>query len=287
MNLLHLGCVLALCGAQPDGHPDRDTSPIQLNHCKLEYRQSTKLGMPTMGILQEVFVQRGDTVKAGQVLAHLPSNEETAEVELDTALAASDMAVRLAIVQHKQAAAKAGISAKLHSKNACSWEQWAYDRWAEESAALMIEQAQENRRMAQLTAQRARARLATRQLIAPHDGIVSEVLCKQGESGLLGQPCMQIDDMSALRITGKLDLRDAFRLKPGDRATVKLDAPTLAASPITDLGVVAYIDTKIDPLSQTRLVIVELPNRQCTALAGLEATLIFDLVEQPQPQAAR
>ena len=156
MNLLYLGCVLALCGAQPDGHPDRDTSPIQLNHCKLEYRQSTKLGVPAFGTLQELFVKRGDTVKAGQVLGHLPCNEEAAEVELDAALATSDMSIRLAIVQHKQAAAKASISAKLHAKNACSWEQWTYDRWAEESAALSIEQAKENRRIAQLTCQRAR-----------------------------------------------------------------------------------------------------------------------------------
>ena len=287
MNLLYLGCVLALCGAQPDGHPDRDTSPIQLNHCKLEYRQSTKLGMPTMGILQEVFVQRGDPVKTGQVLAHLPCNDEAAEVELDMALAASDMALRLAIVQHRQAMAKVQISAKLYDKHVYSAELYTYDRLAEESTALLIEQARENRRTAQLTYQRAKAHLAARQIIAPHDGIVSELLCKPGENVLPGQPCLQIDDMSALRITGQLDLRDAFRLKLGDRAKVKLDAPTLEASPITDLGVVSYIDTKIDPKTQTRLVIVELPNRQCTALAGLEATLIFDLVEQPQPQAAR
>ena len=281
MNLLCIGWILALCGAQPD------TAPIQLNHCKLEYKQSTKLGMPAMGILQEVFVQRGDTVKAGQVLAHLPCNEEAAELELGTALAASDLALRLAIVQNRQAVAKVNIGAKLYDKHVYSAEQYTYDRLAAESTALLIEQAKENRRMAQLSAQRSRARLATRQIIAPHDGVVSELLCKQGESVGMGQPCIQIDDMSALRIAGRLDLRDAFRLKPGDRAKVKLDAPTLEASPITDLGVVAYIDTKIDPLSQTRLVIVELPNRQQAALAGLEATLIFELAEQPQPQAAR
>lgn len=282
MSFVYLGCVLVLFG----GVPDRDTSPIQLNHCVVEYKQSTKLGMPAMvggGVLQSVLVQRGDMVKAGQVLANMPCNEEIVDVELTTAIAASDVAVRLAKVQHKQAEARFNISDKLYHKNVLSWEQYSLDRWTADAAAVTVEQALENRRIALLTMQRAKARLATRQIIAPHDGIISELLCKQGEAINTAQPyVLQIDDTSALRIAGKLDLRDAFRLRLGTKAKVKLDTITQDTVPITDLGTVIYIDTKIDTKSQTRLVIVELPNRALATLAGLETTLIFDSVESDQ-----
>jgi len=261
--------VLMLIGVQPD------TAPITLNHCKVVYKHSTKLGLPNMGLIQGLSVQLGEQVHAGQVLAHLPINEEIAEAALAEATAMSDVALRLAKVQQKQAEVKAYVSRKLHERNACSVEQYNLDCWAAEGARVAVEQATENRRIASLTYDRAKARLAARQVVAPHDGVVGEIYKYDGESvtNSDSNAVLRLDDTSTLQIAGKLDIRDAQRVKVGDSVKIRFETLVPDVDNFAGVGTVSYLDTKIDPIAQTRLVIVEVPNDTKVTVVGLEASL--------------
>src|SRR3546814_19216128 len=56
--------------------------------CLIEPYQVSELGSPSPGILAKVLVQRGDTVKAGQILAELDKSVDEATLALRKAEAA-------------------------------------------------------------------------------------------------------------------------------------------------------------------------------------------------------
>src|SRR5258708_32857644 len=59
--------------------------------CLIEPRVTVKLGAAVGGLLAKVAVDRGDFVKAGQIVAHLESSVEEANVALARAKASNDL----------------------------------------------------------------------------------------------------------------------------------------------------------------------------------------------------
>ena len=249
--------------------------PLILRHCKINYVNSSAIGMPAFGTLQESFVKRGDVVKAGQVLGHLPYQEDIAEAKLNYAISQNDLAVTQAIIRQKLAQVKLRIGNNLYDRHAYSAEQLNFDTAEARAAEIAVTQAKYAMDLAKLQYQRVLARIQDKQLIAPHDGVIGEVYKKQGEGVSMGEPVFRIDDVATLQITGKLDVLNLTVLHKGSPAVanVDIDGVDLPIEKQRMVGTVTFVDTKIDPTTQTVIIVVEVENRDRLYLAGLEARL--------------
>ena len=143
------------------------------------------------------------------------------------------------------------------------------------TAELAVEEAQFKHGLDELRLERAEAMLRRRQFIAPHDGVVVEVYSDPGESVGPNEPVVRIVDVSRVRVTGHLDVRDAWRVQTGQpiRLTPDVGGADLAVEGRWFDGVLTFIDPQIDLQTQTCQVIAEVPNTDQLLRAGLEARM--------------
>ncbi len=151
------------------------------------------LAFPLAGPVAHVWVKEGDPVQEGDVLVELDAPELVAQVE-----------------QAQAALEMAQIQRDLLPKRASDEEQ----RLAE----ARVEQAQ-----AALDA--ALATLEKASLVAPFDGVVTEILFQEGETAPPLAPVLVLADTSQWKVE-TLDLReeDVVKLREGQPATVKVAA---------------------------------------------------------------
>jgi len=267
--------VVLLAAPSAASNGQSQCEPIVLHRCKINYVNSSLIGMPTFGTLQESFVKRGDEVKAGQVLGHLPYQEDMAEAEMSLSLSKNNMPIAQAIIRQKMAQVKLRIASNLYDRKAYSAEQLNYDTAEEHASEITVAQAKYALEVSKLQHQKVLARIRDKQLIAPHDGIIGKVYKKQGEGCGVGEPVFRLDDVSTLQIIGKLDIRCLTVLHKGSLAiaNVEIEGVDLPIEKQRMVGTITSIDTKIDPDTQTVDIIVEVENRDRLHLAGLEARL--------------
>lgn len=186
--------------------------------------QVSELGFVTSGLVQEVLVNEGDSVKAGDVLIVLDAPE------LQYAVAAAEAALR-----------SAQINAELQRYGRVKERRNGKIFWTQlpkefiEIADIQVRQAQAALEIAQST-------LAQTTLISPYDGVVASVDIAQGEFIQQGQDVITLATLDNLRLeTTDLSERDIMKINVGDPANIYLDAldqnvngKVVGISPIAD-----------------------------------------------------
>jgi RND family efflux transporter MFP subunit len=241
------------------------------------------LGSPIYSVLQECNVRPGDRVKAGQVLGRLQDGEVRAEAALREAEASSDVDVRLAESRSALASAKLQRTASLLRRNASSQEEYLQHKQEAATAALEIELARHRRKLAAFQLQFSKAVLGTRSLVSPHEGVVTAVLRRAGESVAPRDPIFQVVDPSEVRVVCQVDVSDGWRLRVGQpaRVIVEVAGADLEIEKTVFPGVVSFIDAGFDPTTRTCKVFVRANNSAGALRAGLEARVEID----PEPGA--
>jgi RND family efflux transporter MFP subunit len=267
--------------ATPPATPQSKTAgppgeAILLRHCLAEYRDATQLGAPTAGVIQDCLVDLGDRVKAAQVLGRIQDLEQRAEMER-AKLEAENLAPvkaaesRLNLAQSKSRRSRVIIQRQAQ---AISREEFEVLQKEEETARLTLEEAQVLHRLAELRYRQAEAAVRTREITSPHDGVVVEILRRKGEavSILRQDPVFEVVNPELLRVTGRLDVVDAWRVHKGQavRVTPEVAGPALPIQGESFPGRVIFVDSKIDPKTRTCRVVAEVKNRKDLLLAGLE-----------------
>jgi multidrug resistance efflux pump len=143
---------------------------------------------------------------------------------------------------------------------------------------LQIEKAEFDRGVAELERDQAAAELETYQIIAPLDGIVTEVLKHAGEAVQQGDPILRIVRTDVVRVEGDVSVADAFRVRPGDSVKVRLDASKLQGLPkeLADRvfeGKIGFVDPTAKLVSNTVRVWATVPNEGNFLKAGLPAVM--------------
>ena len=272
--LATLGVVLLGAIEPPD--PSADT--IVIHRCLIEYEHDSQVGAAIAGMIAECRVSPGDKVKAGQLLGRLFDEDLRAEISLREAETTSDIEVRLAQARSAQAASKAKRTASLWKRNSASEEELNQDRLSAAAAAIEVEQAQYRRRIASIHLGQAKAMLKTRELVSPHDGVVTTVFRKRGEIAAQRDPVFHIVDTDHLKVITQVDVSEVWRLQVGQPARV---IPEVAGA---DLPIehesfpakITFIDTRIDPQLRTCLIHVVAENRGHRLRSGLEARVEID-----------
>jgi RND family efflux transporter MFP subunit len=245
-------------------------SPAALG-CLIEASAVAEVGTPVIGIIDTVLVERGDSVKRGQVLAQHESRVERAAVTLAEQKVANNAELRAAKSQINFAHKKAQRTQTLTELNFVSSQ--ALDQAQTEStmARMRLAQAVEQQELAVKELEMARAQLAQRTITSPLNGVVVDRLVSPGER-VENRPVFKVAQIDPLRVEVVLPSALFGQIKVGSAAKV---TPELPGSPAREARV-AIVDRVVDAGSNTFRARLTLPNPNAQLPPGLRCRVSFE-----------
>jgi RND family efflux transporter MFP subunit len=272
--------VLALCLAA--AWPAARATPYE---CLIEPNQSVEIRSSVEGVIEKVFVKRGDRVKTGQVLAQLESNAEQTAVALALYRSEADGRLQTAKNRRDYAAKKLERSDSLYSKNFVAAQVRDEAEAEKKITESELREATENREIARHEHRHAVELLARRTLRSPIDGVVMDRLLNPGdlaEAGTGRKPILKLVQVAPLRVEVVLPLAAYGKLKLGGKADVVPEG----------LGghydaTVTVIDSVFDSASGTFGVRLGLPNVKGELPAGIRCQVEFPALRGVTPAPAK
>jgi multidrug efflux pump subunit AcrA (membrane-fusion protein) len=148
---------------------------------------------------------------------------------------------------------------------------------------IRLDQAKENRRIAELELQRSLEVLERHTISSPIDGVVVQRYLSPGES-TEDQPIMRIAQIDPLRIEVIVPVTAFGSISKGQEAFVYPEAPKEGRYPAT----VTVVDRVADPASGTFRVRLSMPNPDYAVPSGLRCSVEFQpgLVENSDEESA-
>lgn len=222
----------------------------------------SKLSFAESGILQNVDVQIGEHVSAGQDLAQIDTSGlslAAAQAQADAQAARANLAqsqvdrvttklaVDRAAVRREQSLYAAGVAALKDVQAAQA--QFAADQADAATARSQISGAQAQAQSAQDRAALAQRDLSNGTLRAPADGVVTAIYKRPGEAVDTTTPVVAIGPSSTGQITLDVTAPDAAQIRPGDRVNFSIPGTNMNSS-----GRIDGVSTAIDPMTQTATV---------------------------------
>lgn len=261
------------------------TSPSEIvmaERCRIILDKEAVLAADRPGILEFVEPQEGDRVTAGQRIAGLKDQVAAASLAVAAKAAESDVDIRYAqkaAGMAEKALAKAQEANRRDPRNMnipeLEIERLRLDL---DRSKLQIEKARLDREVAELQRDEKAAELETYQIVTPLDGIVTEVMKHEGEAVQQGDPILHVVKTDTVRIEGFISVADAFRVKPGDSVSVRLNAEELLGLPKelaekTFEGKIAFVDPTARLVSNGVRIWASVPNESNLLKAGLPAIM--------------
>ncbi len=238
--------------------------------CVIEASEIAEVSSSVNGIMTKVLVDRGDSVKQGQIVAELEASVEEASVALarvqaesSTSIAAHEARVELArkeLQRVRELASSQSVAARLVDE--------AETNLVVEQLAL--DQAHEEKRIAALELERAKANLDLRTIRSPVSGVVVRVYTSASES-VEQKPIMQIAQIDPLYVEA---------IAPVERLGAIHEGMVLQVHPEEPIGgqvtaTVSLVERIVDASSGTFGVRLKLPNPEGKIPAGLRCRLAF------------
>lgn len=236
--------------------------------CIIEPHMVVDLSTSVEGVIEDIAVDRGDTVEKGQVLVTLESGVEKATVELARLRAREDAGILLG-----QARVDFGERAKARTDELFSRKtlsQHAKDEADYEAslAKLELREARQSRKRAELELKRAVAVLERRTIRSPVDGVVIARVASPGEAITEDEHILRLAQVDPLNVELIVPAERFGDLRKGMRLAVRTDMP---ASGVYHAEVV-IVDPVIDASSETFGARALLPNPDRRLPAGLACT---------------
>jgi RND family efflux transporter MFP subunit len=251
--------------------------------CLMDAWQMVEIRSPAEGLIEKVYVQRGDTVKKGQPLVELLSAAERSAAE--SARFRSQMQGPIAQSRNRleyatKKLARATELAQQHFTSAEARDQADAELRIAESE---LQAATENRDLARIDHRHALDLLNLRTMVSPFNGVVVDRLLNPGdlaEAGTGRKPALKIAQIDPLRVDVVLPASLFGQLKPGMRAMV---VPQGLGG--RHAATVRIVDKVIDAASGTFVVRLELPNPTYALPGGLRCQADFETIAAPAAPA--
>lgn len=243
--------------------------------CLIEPDRVADVGSQVVGVLEQIKVERGDNVTAGQVLARLAAQVERASVGVAEVKSNADAEYKQALASAVLAQRKMERTRDLVKKDFVSDQ--ALDQAEAEArvAEQRVLQAREAQRVAQREYHLSAVQLGQRDVRSPFDGIVIERYRTEGER-IEREPLVRVARVDPLRIEAIVPAAQFGLIQAGQGAIVKTDLPNFTALNAK----VVLVDRVIDPASNSFRVRMTLPNPNNRIPAGLRCRVDF-VVAQP------
>jgi RND family efflux transporter MFP subunit len=162
------------------------------------------------GELQGLSVREGDTVKAGQVIARIESNDY-------------DARVRQAREQAASAKAQADVAQRQYDNNRALVNQGFISQTALDTSQSNLNAAQSTYRAALAGAEVAAKSVADTVLTSPISGQVSQRLAQPGERVAIDGKIVEVVDVSRLELEASLGAQESLSVRIGQTAQLQLE----------------------------------------------------------------
>lgn len=232
--------------------------------CLIEPRLVVELGSPVIGVLDEVLVERGATVRKGQVLARLRADVEKAAANAARSRAQAEADVTAARANRDFTRQRLVRAEDLVKKNFIAVQALDQAKTEHDVAEQKLAQAIEQKRIWDHEHQQARAQLSLRSLTSPINGVVVDRYLSPGER-VEDKPVLKLADTNPLRVEVFMPAASYRDVEAGMSAKVFPDLPNAGEH----AAKVVLVDRIIDPASNTFRVRLELPNPGNALPAGL------------------
>ncbi|HEX3870934.1 MAG TPA: HlyD family efflux transporter periplasmic adaptor subunit, partial [Pirellulales bacterium] len=262
-------CFEILMVAALAAEPTPATSPaLELEHCWVSLIQDVRVPAEEQGVLMEVVAHEGEQIKKGtslgridDVSTRLEQQAAKAELAISEEKAANDVNVRYAEAARNVASSELQLNEDANSKvrGTKSFVEIEKLRLTVEHAALQIEQARHEQKLAGLQTQveGARVELADdqirrRQLRAPLDGEIVEVFAQAGEWVQPGDPVFRIIRMDRLRVEGFVNAGKHTPVEVAGRP-VRVSVPLAHGETTTFEGRITFVDPRVHAGNESRI----------------------------------
>ncbi len=238
--------------------------------CLVVPQVTLTIGTPVVGVLSSVAVSQGDGVKEGDVLATLESSLEQAEVALAKAKAEMEAAEKSTQMKAEFSRRKSARAKDLGKTSAMAQHEVDEAETEERLSQLAHVEVLENKRVAQLELERARAALQLRTVRSPITGVVLERFLSPGE--LVKQaPIMKLARLDPLLVEVLAPVSWLGKVSPGMQGEVRLEWALTGPHQAR----VTVVNSVVNSASGTFEVLLELPNPDHKIPAGLSCTVRF------------
>jgi RND family efflux transporter MFP subunit len=232
--------------------------------CLIEPNQVVELGSPVIGVLERVAVDRGASIRKGQVLATLKADVERAATDVAKSRAQADADVQAALANRDYNRQRLVRAEELVKKNFIAKQALDQSKTEADVAEQRLAQAREQKHIWDREYEMARAQLNLRSLISPLNGVVVERYLHPGER-VEDRAVLKIAALNPLRVEVFMPAASYREVKPGMIAKVYPELPDAGEYSAK----VILVDRIIDPASNTFRVRLELPNPGNALPAGL------------------
>jgi len=238
--------------------------------CVMEPAQKLKIGSATLGILKSVPVNRGATVKAGDIIARLDSSVEEANVALSRAQSESTASIEAQQTRVELFGRRLDRQNQL-SKGIVTQEKLDQVEADYEIGRRDLQTEILKHKLAGIELQRAEAQLELRMIRSPIRGIVTERLMSAGEFVRQDSAIFTLVQLDPLYVEAYLPVSRWKEITLGMPATVELDQPIGGAY----VARVSVVDQVFDAASGTFGVRLELPNPDSKLPGGQRCKVAF------------
>jgi RND family efflux transporter MFP subunit len=249
---------------------DQITKSIEFDGL-IEPHMMVAVGTSVAGVLQNVAVDRGDTVHKGQVLARLKSDIERATMELARTRAEMEANLLARRKELDYARRREQRVRRLYTENAIPEHEWDEIETKRILSEYKLANALENKRLARMELARAIEMVKETTIHSTVSGIVVERFLTTGEY-VEDHPILKVAQIDPLSVEVVLPMQVFGVIEVGMTATVKPEAPVGGVYTAT----VRIVDQFIESASGTFRVRLELPNPDNTLPFGLKCKVVFE-----------
>ena len=233
--------------------------------------QVLQLGSASDGIIEQMFVSRGDLVKAGDMIAQLESEAEKASLTYATERAEDMGPIEIAQSRVELLKAAAGRATEMGKRKIMPEAQIEQVQTEYQVAQLELRRAEVDQRLAKLDVERVEAQLRRRAIRSPIDGIITTRTMGPGEYVYSQTPLVAVAQIDPLFVEVFLPTALYPKLAVGQTAAV------FPAEPVGGeySAQIVVVDSVFDAASDTFGVRLALPNPEGTLPAGVDCTVAF------------
>jgi RND family efflux transporter MFP subunit len=238
----------------------------------IEPRKTVEVRAASEGLIERVWVDRGDMVKAGQVLVTLDSAVEKAALDAARYRTTMEGKIRTAESRVEFATQKYNRRANLASQSFISAQDRDEALAEKRLAESELIDAKDDRGLAEIELRRLTEQLRLRTIKSPVDGVVVDRMLNAGEladNRDLRKPILKLADIGVLRVEALLPMEAYGKLGVGQRVDVMPENPVGGRH----AAKVDVIDRVMDAASGTFGVRLELPNPGLKLPAGIKCKL--------------
>jgi RND family efflux transporter MFP subunit len=233
-------------------------------------------------LIERVTVDRGHSVRAGQLLVSLDTGQDRAALDVAKQRATMQGAIRSGESRLDFASAKLKRREHLVGEKFVSAQDVEETKAERNLAEAELQDAKDNQRLAELEVRRAEQNIRIRTIVSPINGVVLERNMNPGELADTAdgrKPILRIADISVLHAEAVLPASAYSAVKSGQKVVIRADVPVK----LSTQGIVKVVDRMLDVASGTFGVRLEVANPGLEIPAGIHCRAEFLQVQLAAP----